>query len=134
MMTCDGKASHSERNYTVGTGNIIDSSTITSSPIIAVSGQAENKQPSWFTELQAELARIHVVLEGIHAPTVSTDDRDDAIDAVRALETMAASAQNSGQVDPKSFRLRIKALIGVLAPVAEIIGGVAALQTILQHL
>ena len=35
---------------------------------------------------------------------------------------------------PKKFRRRVKELLGVLAPVAEIIGGVAALQAILAHL
>jgi hypothetical protein len=133
-MTSDDKASHSEQNYSVGTGNIIKDSTITRSPITTVGGQAENKQSPWLAQLRAELARIRVLLEEVQNPAISADDRDDAIDAVRAFETMAASAQNSGQADPKGFRLRVKGLIGILAPVAEIIGGVAALQTILQHL
>jgi hypothetical protein len=32
------------------------------------------------------------------------------------------------------MRLRVKSLIGILAPVAEIIGGVAALEAIWPHL
>jgi hypothetical protein len=133
-MTSDDKASRSERNYRVGTGNIIDSSTISNSTISAVSGPAEIKQPPWLPQLQAELARIRATLEEAHDPSISTVDRDDAIGAVRALEDTAVSAQKSGQADPAGFRLRVKALIGVLAPVAEIVGGFAALQTILQHL
>lgn len=133
-MTSDDRASRGEQNYSVGTGNIITGSTITNSPITAAGGPAEDKQPTWLAQLQAELARIRVLLEGVHDPEVSTNDRDDAIDAVLALETVATSAQNSGQADPKGFRIRVKALIGVLAPVAEIIGGVAALQAIAQHL
>ena len=133
-MTSDEETSRSEQNYSVGTGNIIIRSKITKSPITTVGGPAENRQPPWLTQLQAELARIRRVLEEVHDPEVSTDDRDDAIDAVLDLETAAANAQESGQADPKGFRLRVKALIGVLAPVAEIIGGVAALQAILQHL
>ena len=92
------------------------------------------EEQAWPWQLRAELARIHALLEADDYPAISADDRDDAIDAVRALETDLASAADSGEVDPKGFRWRIRALILVLAPVAEIIGGVAALQRILQYL
>jgi hypothetical protein len=142
-MTRDERASHGQQ-YTVGTGNIITGGTVTNSPMTNVGGRqnrvdvtnalSAGLQQSWFPQLRDELARIRPLLEGDHGSAVSEDDRDDAIDAVRALQTEVADAQDSGEADPKGFRRRVKELIGVLAPVAEIVGGVAALQAILQHL
>ena|SRR5712692_3689844 len=142
-MTRDERASHGQQ-YTVGTGNIITGGTVTKSPMTNVGGRqnrvdvtnalgADLQQP-WFPQLRDELARIRPLLEGDHDPAISADDRDDAIDAVRALQTEVAGAQDSGEADPKGFRWRVKALIRVLEPVAGIIGGVAAFEAILQNL
>ena len=132
-MSRDESAARGQR-YTVGTGNIITGGKIQDSSIVTVGVTAEGQQPAWLPPLRAELARLRVLLEEVHDPAISADDRDDAIGAVRALETEAASAVDSGQADPKGFRWRVKALIGILAPVADIVGGVAALEMILRHL
>ena len=44
------------------------------------------------------------------------------------------ATDNTSPEARRSMRLRIKGLIGILAPVAEIIGSVAALEAICQHL
>ncbi|HUC26596.1 MAG TPA: hypothetical protein VMA73_28170 [Streptosporangiaceae bacterium] len=81
-------------------------------------------------EVAEELDRIRLRLESVAA----SDDRDDALDCVRALSRDLPDLRQSGSDGRKNLRQRIKALIGVLTPVAGLIGGVAALQSICQHL
>lgn len=83
--------------------------------------------------LEAELARIRLSLQADDG-AVAADDRDDAIDAVDCLQLVLPDMDEDDPDSRKTFRRRIRALIGVLAPVAEIIGGVAALEAIVQHL
>ncbi len=142
-MTRDERTTHGQQ-YSVGTGNIIAGGTVTNSPMTNVGGEqnrvditnalSADPHQLWLPQLRGELARIRLLLEGDHDPAISADDHDDAINAVRALQTEAAGAQDGGKADPKGFRWRVKALINVLEPVAGIIGGVAALEAILQHL
>jgi hypothetical protein len=141
-MAKDERAAHVQR-YTVGTGNIITGGTVTNSPITNLGGERSradvtnapsSDQPPWLPRLRDELARIGFSLEVDHDPAISVDDRDDAAETVRALQAEVADAQASGQADVRSFRRRVRELIGVLAPVAEVIGGVAALEAIARHL
>jgi len=142
-MTRDERASYGQQ-YTVGTGNIITGGTVINSPMTNVGGRQNRAdvtnelntdgQQLWLPQLRDELARIRPLLEEDHDPAISADDRDDAIDAVRALQTEVAGAQDSGEADPKGFRWRVKALIHILEPLASIIGGVAAFEAILQNL
>jgi hypothetical protein len=81
--------------------------------------------------LEAELARIRLSLQ---ADDGAAADRDDAIDAVDGLQRVLPDMDEGDPDSRKTFRRRIRALIGELAPVAEIIGGVAALEAIVQHL
>lgn len=81
-------------------------------------------------EVAEELSRIRVRLES----AVASADRDDAIEWVCALSHDLPDLRQSGADGPKNLRQRIKALMGVLTPVAGLIGGVAALQSICQHL
>jgi hypothetical protein len=81
-------------------------------------------------ETERALARIRVLLES----AVASADRDDALEWVRALSRDLPDLKQGGADGPKNLRQRIKALIGVLTPVAGLIGGVAALQSICQHL
>lgn len=81
-------------------------------------------------EVAEELARIRVRLES----AVASDDRDDALDWVRALSRDLPDLRQGGPDGRKNLRQRIKALIGVLTPVAGLIGGAAALQSLCQHL
>ena len=90
--------------------------------------------PNPFVErLGNTLADIRSRLEIIQDPGFLTD-RDDALDGVTALETDLPSLTANEPDAPKKLRRRVKELIGVLAPVAEIIGGIAGLEQILQHL
>jgi hypothetical protein len=142
-MARDERAAHVDR-YTVGTGNIITGGTVTNSPITNLGGKhgradvtnapSPDRQPPWLPRLRDELARIGFSLEAEYDPAISVEDRDDAVETVRALQAEVADAQASGQADVRSFRRRVRELIGVLAPVAEVIGGVAALEAIVQHL
>jgi hypothetical protein len=81
-------------------------------------------------EVGEELARIRGLLESAAASA----DRDDAIEWVCALSRDLPDLRQSGADGRRNLRQRIKALMGVLTPVAGLIGGVAALESIWQHL
>jgi hypothetical protein len=83
--------------------------------------------------LGAELARMRLSLQA-DGGAATADDRDDAIDAVDGLQRVLPDMDEGDPDSRKTFRRRIRALIGVLAPVAEIIGGVAALEAIVHQL
>ena len=121
----------------IGSGNI--TGTVSNSQVnnqvgdqnLAANSQSPSVDPC-LEALGKELTRIRRRLEEIHDPAYSAD-RDDAIEAVDIL-TNDINVQEGGASAPRNFRRRVKELIGALAPVAEIIGGVAALEAILQHL
>jgi hypothetical protein len=106
---------HGQVIYTKGDGN---------------SPSANNTMAGPWDEVEKELARIRVRLES----AVASADRDDAIEWVCALSRDLPDLRQSGADGPKNLRQRIKALMGVLTPVAGLIGGVAALESICQHL
>lgn len=106
---------HGQVIYTKGDGNSPSVSNTVAGP---------------WDEVAEELARIRVRLES----AVASDDRDDALDCVRALSRDLPDLRQSGSDGPKNLRRRIKALIKVLTPVAGLIEGAAALQSICQHL
>jgi hypothetical protein len=85
-------------------------------------------------DLEKELARIRRRLEDDHGGSVAAVDRDDAIASVIAAQDEASAADSTSPEARHSMRLRLKALVGILVPVAEIIGGVAGLQAIWPHL
>jgi hypothetical protein len=84
--------------------------------------------------LDQELARIRRRLEEDGSNSVAVVDRDDAIESVKAAQGELSATDNTNPEARRNIRLRVKGLIGILAPVAEIIGGVAALEAICQHL
>lgn len=98
---------------------------------ISYGSSAEIQDPR--RALEAELARIRLTLQADDG-AADAGDRDDAIDAVDCLQRVLPDMDEDDPNSRKTFRRRIRALIGVLAPVAEIIGGVAALEAIVQHL
>jgi len=65
---------------------------------------------------------------------VAAVDREDALGSVADAENELTSTETRSPEARRSMRLRLKALVGILAPVAEIIGGVAALEAIWPHL
>ncbi|HEV2933509.1 MAG TPA: hypothetical protein VGY96_10280, partial [Streptosporangiaceae bacterium] len=85
-------------------------------------------------DLEKELAQIRRRLEADRGSSVAVVDRDDAIASVKAAQAEASAADSASPEARRSMRLRVKSLIGILAPVAEIIGGVAALEAIWPHL
>jgi hypothetical protein len=89
--------------------------------------------PDLRVALKAELTRIRLSLQEDDG-TAAPDDRDDAIDAVDDLHRVLPEMDKDGADSQRKLKRRIRELIGVLAPVAEIIGGVAALEAIVQHL
>ncbi len=141
-MTRNERALTGQQNTITGSGNIVTGGTFTNSPVttgpgsrIAVSNtppSADIEQP-WLEQLHDELTRIRLLLAEDHDPERSLD-RDDAIEAVTTLAADLPDKQDEGGDEPRRLRLRVKGVIGVLAPVAEIIGGVAALEAIVQHL
>ena len=118
----------SQRNTVKGVGNIITGGTFTGSPVsVTVSGP----QKPVILQLQDELARARECLAGVQD---RTDDDEDALEAIERLQSEVAQHPEPDQGGLRRLRLRVKELIGVLTPVAGIIGGVAALQEICQHL
>jgi hypothetical protein len=129
-------------NFIGGSGNIT-TGTFTDSPVVSVSG-SNNKVTTDVSDnsvaldpwgdLEKELARIRRRLEADRGSSVAVVDRDDAMASVKAAQAEASAADSTSPEARRSIRLRIKGLIGILAPVAEIIGGVAALEAIWPHL
>ena len=135
----------SEHNIT-GSGIIITGGTIINSPVTSTSGARSPvtvgipaSAGPWPGLLAEELARIRQLLEQDDDPGRAID-RGDALGAVAALQADVPGTQGGmsggqdGAREPGNLRRRVKELIGVLAPVAEVIGGVAALQEIVTHL
>jgi hypothetical protein len=130
------------RNTGTGAGNSVTGSTISDSQLIAVSGDSNQvtstNQPVGMSDdaalaaaqskLSPQLARIRKLLLEYRDPARAAD-RDDAIEAVTALQ---ADLGKPAITSSKTLRQRIKALIGALQPVAEVIGGIAALETIVR--
>jgi Family of unknown function (DUF5955) len=119
----------SRHNTIVGTGNIVTGGTFTNSPVSATSVNAP--QNPLIRQLQEELARMRECLAGVQAPA---DDREDAMEALVELQDEVAQDPDPDQGGLRRLRKRIRQLIGVLAPVAEVVGGVAALEEICRHL
>jgi hypothetical protein len=81
--------------------------------------------------LQDELARARQCLARVEAPTA---DHEDALEAVAHMQAEVAKDPDPDQRGLRLLRLQVKGLIGVLTPVAETIGGVAAFEEICRHL
>jgi len=131
-----------DSNFIGGSGNTI-MGTFTDSQVVSVSGSQNTAavhvsdssvtMDPWGT-LDRELARIRQRLEADRSNSVALVDRDDAIESVIATQGEISVADRANPEARRSMRLRIKGLIGIMAPVAEIIGGVAGLEAICQHL
>ena len=128
MMPEQGPAPRNQRNTVCGTGNIITGGTFTGTEVSATTVNAPQKPP--IQQLQDELTRMRKCLAGAQAPT---DDHEDAMEAVAELQDELARDPDP---DPGglALRVRVRQVMGVLTPVAGIIGGVAALEEICQHL
>jgi hypothetical protein len=136
----------SPEQQSTGTGARISvtGSTVSGSQLTAVSGDGNwmvtTNQPQGTKydaalaaaqlELSNRLAGIREVLLEHRDPALATD-RDDAMEAVTALQ---ADLGKPVITDRKTLRQRIKALVGALRPVAEIVGGIAALEAIARGL
>jgi hypothetical protein len=129
MMPEQGPSAGSQRNSITGTGNIVTGGTLIGSQVVAKTGP--NSPNSLIEQLQAELAGARQRLAGVQDPT---SDHEDALEAVDALQGVIAQDPDPDLGGLKRLRLRVKGLIGVLAPVAEVIGGVAAFEEIWRHL
>lgn len=137
-----GNEDSRDRNFIGGSGNIT-TGTFTDSPVVNVSG-SNNMVTAHVSDssvaldpwghLENELARIRRRLEEDRSSSVAAVDRDDAIASVRAAQDEASAADSTNPEARRSMRLRLKALVGILVPVAEIIGGVAGLEAIWPHL
>lgn len=118
----------SQRNTIVGTGNIITGGRVIKSQVVAKTVSAQNPV---IQQLQDELSRVRGCLAGVQAPT---DDHEDAMEAVDELRDEVARDPDPDQRGLRRLRVRVRQLIGVLTPVAGIIGGVAAFEEICRAL
>jgi hypothetical protein len=119
----------SRHNTIVGTGNIVTGGTFTDSQVSATTVNAP--QNPLIRQLQDELTRIRECLAGEQAPT---DDHEDALEAVAELQDELARNPDPDPGGLRRLRVRVRQVMGVLTPVAGIIGGVAAFEEICQHL
>jgi hypothetical protein len=85
-------------------------------------------------DLSEVLNEIRQSLEEDTNPKVPPDVRDKASQAAIQLKHDLPRLRKKDPDTRQTLRARVKALIDLLAPVAEIIAGTAALQAILQHL
>lgn len=119
----------SQRNTIRGTGNIITGGTVTNSQVAATS--VSGPVNPLIQQLQDELSKARECLARVQAPSA---DHEDAMEAVVELQDEVAQDPEPDQGGLRRLRLRVKELIGVLTPVAGIIGGVAAFEEICRHL
>jgi hypothetical protein len=115
----------SQRNTIHGTGNIVTGGKITKSRLIAYT------QNATVQDLREQLARAHESLAAVPDPTAG---QQDALDAVDLLQDEIDNDPDPAPDRLKRLRLQLRGLIAVLAPVAEVIGGVAAFEEILRRL
>jgi hypothetical protein len=118
-----------QHNAIFGAGQIITGGVLFNNRIEAKN--FNGPQNPLIRQLQDELTRARQCLADDPASTV---DHEDAVEALDALQGEIAQDPDPDQRGLKVLRLRVKALIGVLLPVAEIIGGVAAFEEICRHL
>lgn len=138
-MTSNERTSPGQHNIVFGGGVINTGSNNQINNAVGSGNRASNIRLGtdtqvWLAQLRAELTRIRVRLEEDEYHSALAVDRDDALDSVRDLEAVLDESQEGSEAYRRSLRLRVKRLIGILAPVAEIIGGVAALEAVAQHL
>ncbi len=117
-----------QRNTIHGAGIVVTGGTITNSSLTVATADQKNRAVQ---DLRDELARVCQSLAAVADPTV---DQQDALDAVNLLRDDIDRDQNPAPARLKRLRLQLTGLIAVLAPVGEVIGGVAALEEILRHL
>lgn len=120
----------SQRNTIYGAGNIVTGGKVTKSRVIAHT-QNSTVQNSTVQDLRELLARAHESLAAVPDPTAT---QQDALDAVDLLQNEIDEDPDPAPDRLKRLRLQVRGLIAVLAPVAEVIGGVAAFEEILRHL
>jgi len=131
-----------QHNTVFGSGNIItggkfDNSVVTTTTVN--SGAGAGSQAYWAGRLADELAQAHGRLDDPGLPV--TPDLTDAVVAIEELQAEVAAFREElaagpppGPENQEKLRRRVKALLGVLLPVAEMIGGIAGFQDILHHL
>jgi len=133
-----------QQHASTGAVNSVTGSTISGSPMTAVSGDSNQalitNQPTGMSDdaalaamrlgLGTQLGGILKLLLEDNDPARAAD-REDAIEAVTALQNDLDKPELS---DRKKLRQRIKGLIGPLKSVADIIGGIAALEAIVHGL
>jgi hypothetical protein len=131
-----------QHNKVTGTGSIITGGTFNNSQVTSTtvnSGADAGSQAYWAGRLADELAQAHGRLVDPGLP--ATPDLTDAVAAIEELQDEVAAFREELAAGPPPdqesqtmLRRRVKALLGVLLPVAEMIGGIAGFQDILHHL
>jgi len=126
-----GKKSGNEHTYNVTGGAAIYSGEFKKTRIETTIGTPTTDP---LKDLDEVLNEIRQSLEENRNPDVPPDVRDKASQAAIQLKHDLPRLRKKDPDTRQTLRARVKALIDLLAPVAEIIAGAAALQAILQHL
>lgn len=124
MAMAGGKKSGNEHEYHIGRDAAIYSGEFRKTRIETIIGTSADP----LKQLSEVLTEIRQSLAEISDPDVPPDVGGKASQAATALE------KDLPNLSRRTLRERVRALIDLLAPVAEIIGGVAGLEAILQHL
>jgi len=139
-------SSHQPRQQNTGSSAeiLVTGSVVSGSQISAVSGEGNRtvitNQPGGAPDdasLVAVQRHLSAQLSGIRQQLLEIDlaaratDREDALEAVTELQ---ADLGKPVIADRKTLRKRMKALVGALRPVADIVGGIAALEAIVRGL
>jgi len=127
-MPRSGELPGSQQNTIIGAGNIVTGGRVSNSSLNATTVQ---QQTPTIQELCEKLTQVRQCLVTVEVPTT---DQQDALEAVDMLQGELAQDPDPGPEGLKRLRVRIKGLIAVLAPVAELVGGVAAFEEILRRL
>jgi hypothetical protein len=136
---------HTVHNTVSGSGNIhSDGKVRYEGPVINISGSGHTTTVGtstgsgtlnqWRGPINEVLANARYILEAAPA----SEEVDDALAAIDEAQRALDNARTSGLNDPRMLRQRIKGLIGVLTPAAQIAAGLNTIITsfsgILKHL
>lgn len=127
---------HLNRRISMGGDGVIntgDGSTILNAKgKNIVQGQTEAGEDLWL-QAAADLTRIRERLENPTVNSVDPADKREALQAAIDLQRDLPGLQQSGPDALAKLKKRVQQVFGFLVPVAEIVGGLAGLEAIIQH-
>jgi hypothetical protein len=145
MNSHDEHVSRTVHNTISGSGNIHSGGEVNyHGSMVNVSGSGNNTTvgttvgSGTLSQLMGPVGQALASARHILEATPTSDEVDDALAAIDETQRALDDARTSGLNDPRMLRQRIKGLIGVLTPAAQIAAGLDTIITsfsgILKHL